>query len=40
MNPVTTPIKAVRLEAAKGKADLLVYVGITHAYKEEPNFLA
>jgi hypothetical protein len=38
--PRTTPIKAVRLEAAKGKADMLIYCGITHTYKEETNRLA
>lgn len=38
--PKATPIKAVRLEAAKGKADLLIYCGITHSYKEKSNFLA
>jgi len=38
--PKPTPIKAVRLQAAKGKADLLVYCGVTHSYKEDPNWLA
>ncbi len=38
--PSPTPIKAVRLQAAKGKADLLIYCGITHSYKENQNWLA
>jgi hypothetical protein len=38
--PRPTPIKTVRLQAASGKADLLVYCGITHSYEEEQNWLA
>ena len=38
--PTPTPMQAVRLQAAKGKADLLIYCGITHTYKEDPNWLA
>lgn len=38
--PRNTNIKQLRLYAAEGKADLLIFCGITHFYKERPNFLA
>jgi hypothetical protein len=38
--PKLTPLSETRFQAAKGKADLLIYCGITHSYKEEANWLA
>ncbi len=38
--PRPAPIKAIRLEAAKGKADIVIYCGITHRYRQDANWLS
>lgn len=38
--PQNTNIGQLRLYAAEGKADLLIFCGITHYYKQRANFLA
>ncbi len=39
-HPPASNIMQLRLLAAEGKADLLIFCGITHYYKERANFLA
>lgn len=39
-DPNPAPMKAIRLEAAKGRADVVVYCGISHAVQQEGNWLA
>jgi hypothetical protein len=38
--PVTTDLQRLRLVAAQGKADLLVFCGASHVYRRQTNFLA
>ncbi len=38
--PVSTNIDQLRLTAAQGKSDLLIYCGVGHKYRSTPNFLS